>query len=104
MKDNLKNSNEENDLFEENNMTFTILEFLPPSGGTFANNGASISWEAGRLVFKGPIEESAKLFFEYLKPSIDSYIKMGGKSNLDYLEHLYEEKENNKHHNTEKFS
>jgi len=34
-----------------------------------------ISWENGELEFKGEIAESAKVFFDFLKPYIDQYIE-----------------------------
>ena len=34
-----------------------------------------LSWTDGELKFEGNIHESAKIFFEYLKPYVDEYIK-----------------------------
>jgi len=64
----------------------------PPSSLVFGN-GSSISWEKGKLEFKGEMEESAKAFFEFLKPYLDSYLQLHAPyNNLDYLAWLYERK------------
>lgn len=34
-----------------------------------------LDWNSGVLKFEGEIEESAKVFFEFLKNSVDDYIK-----------------------------
>jgi hypothetical protein len=34
-----------------------------------------IEWNDGVMKFSGNMEESAKVFFEYLKPLMDSYIR-----------------------------
>jgi len=35
----------------------------------------TLDWSDGVLKFTGDIEESAKLFFEFLKPLMDHYLK-----------------------------
>lgn len=34
-----------------------------------------LNWSSGELKFKGNIEKSAKVFFDFLKPLVDNYIK-----------------------------
>ena len=43
-----------------------LTVFSPPTSITFGDNVGRISWETGELVFTGNIDESAKIFFEYV--------------------------------------
>jgi len=57
------------------------MELLcPPPTITFSfSDGGDIgtlSWEGGVFKFEGNAEESAKEFFNFLKPMIDDYIKL----------------------------
>ena len=38
-----------------------------------------LEWNDGVMKFSGNMEESAKLFFEFLKPYMDSYLTMKSK-------------------------
>lgn len=62
--------------FDVTETTRTIeFSFKPPTRLVFGNPPASLSWETGELVFDGEnIHESAKVFFEFLKPYVDEYI------------------------------
>lgn len=67
--------------------------YAPPSTAITFSNGASFSWGTGKLVFEGPLDETALIFFNYLKSYIDSYIKANAPyGNLEYLEYLYDKK------------
>ena len=61
----------------EDNDRLTI-EVPPPSYNLYFQNETgtigTLDWSSGKLVFEGNADESAKIFFEYLKTYIDSYI------------------------------
>ena len=59
----------------------TIFSIKPSYNMSFHNEKevGTLSWDDGVLKFEGNMDESAKLFFEYLKPYVDDYIKRGGK-------------------------
>lgn len=59
------------------------------------NHMIILKWKNGKLELEGEgnLEVSAKVFFEFLKPHIDSYIKAAVPyNNLEYLEWLYNKK------------
>jgi len=57
-------------------------DITPAYNMSFDNGSANVGnlyWTDGELKFEGNMDESVKLFFEYLKPYVDDYIKRGGK-------------------------
>lgn len=55
-----------------------LLRITPPHKFIFVGDAGEdigyLSWESGQLSFNGNIEESAKVFFEFLKSYVDEYI------------------------------
>ena len=59
------------------------------------NEHVYLTWKRGKLVVEGiaNLDISAKIFFDFLKPYIDNYIKdIAPFGNLEYLEYLYAKK------------
>jgi len=52
-----------------------IVNYEPATAIIFGDNVGKISWDNGVMVFEGDAEESAEIFFEFLKPMIDGYIE-----------------------------
>ena len=55
-----------------------LINVKPNYNMTFWNENqqiGEIEWKDGVMKFSGNMEESAKVFFEYLKPLMDSYIR-----------------------------
>ena len=45
-----------------------------PTSMIFGNGVGKLSWGSGTMKFEGDVDESAKIFFEYLKSYVDEYI------------------------------
>ena len=55
-----------------------LRNWMPAHRFDFGKDGemiGSLDWSSGKFVFTGDIEESAKQFFEHIKPSVDEYIE-----------------------------
>jgi hypothetical protein len=73
---------------EAEEMSLKIKEVKVSYNMRFYNNTAcgdeqligELNWTTGELVFTGKAQESAKVFFDYLKPYVDEYIKHKGKT------------------------
>lgn len=61
-----------------------FTDIIPTS--VIFGNGAKLDWSTGKLEFSGDLDESAKVFFEFLKPMIDEYIKHGQITKLYFSE------------------
>lgn len=61
------------------------VETLAPPTVTFSQDNKDIgtlSWEGGKFHFEGDAEESAKVFFDFLRPYIDNYIESENKRRI----------------------
>ena len=67
-----------NDNFvESDNNATEVLRITPQRNISFSNESEEVgrlSWNDGVMVFTGDADESAKIFFDYLKEHIDNYI------------------------------
>ena len=58
--------------------TFTathILEHAPITRIDIGEDMGILDWSTGKLVFTGKLDESAKIFLEFLKPFVEEYIE-----------------------------
>ena len=63
---------------EDEVIEMALFENITPACNMTFNNGKEVGqlyWTDGELKFEGNMDESAKLFFEFLKPYVDEYIK-----------------------------
>jgi hypothetical protein len=64
---------DKNDIYFHDNSGGTLIEIGPFCEFSFCNIG-KLSWNNGYMEFEGEAAESAKVFFDFLKPYIDNYI------------------------------
>ena len=74
------NADDNLSFYIDNDPNFNIIASCTPScnltfHGAEGKEIAQLNWGDGVMKFSGNIEESAKHFFEFLKPMVDEYIK-----------------------------
>ncbi len=62
-------------LFKDPGGSVMVIQQAPATALVIGDNIGRMSWMTGELVFEGKADESAKIFFEFLKPYVDSYIQ-----------------------------
>uniref|UniRef100_A0A6M3KAA0 Uncharacterized protein n=1 Tax=viral metagenome TaxID=1070528 RepID=A0A6M3KAA0_9ZZZZ len=71
--------------FANSDKLLHITNITPSYSMTFSKDGkeaGKLEWDEGVFKFTGEVQESAKVFFDFLKPLVDDYIrsKIGGNS------------------------
>lgn len=63
--------------FDTNEIAYLTTDYSLSSRITFydVNEVGWLDWSTGEFEFRGDLDESAKVFFEYLKMLVDEYIK-----------------------------
>ena len=56
-----------------------IFDYKPSYNMSFCGDSGKevglLNWDTGKLMFHGDAEKSAKVFFDFLKPYVDEYIR-----------------------------